>query len=262
MPDGVRWTRPGGGPTLWLEIPRSVPYEVLEPTSRAAASTSRMRARRSSATPHLHGFRLAYAYLSERRDAQRADDRRRRLACARPLSNASGDACRRLARACCVQLRACSDERLLRHHDRAAARADVESSPGMSVDEAIRLVPGLHVPDRKGVRDELVLDSNVSDVALDGAARRRHGVGHRRDRARPQRARAPDARVGRAADRARFARPARGHVGERVDRLEGQARLPRAQLPRRVLAVPRADARVLRQPRRCRRAISRSCARA
>ncbi|HEY6040346.1 MAG TPA: hypothetical protein VIV58_38945, partial [Kofleriaceae bacterium] len=38
--------------------------------------------------------------------------------------------------------------------------------PGMSADEAIRLVPGLHVPDRKGVRDELVLDTNVSDVAL------------------------------------------------------------------------------------------------
>ncbi|MEO8553784.1 MAG: hypothetical protein ABI678_27615 [Kofleriaceae bacterium] len=38
--------------------------------------------------------------------------------------------------------------------------------PGMSADEAMRLVPGLHVPDRKGVRDELVLDSNVSDVQL------------------------------------------------------------------------------------------------
>ena len=38
--------------------------------------------------------------------------------------------------------------------------------PGMSADEAIRLVPGLHMPDRKGVRDELVLDTNVSDVAL------------------------------------------------------------------------------------------------
>jgi len=38
--------------------------------------------------------------------------------------------------------------------------------PGMSADEAMRLVPGLHVPDRKGVRDELVLDSSVSDVQL------------------------------------------------------------------------------------------------
>ncbi len=38
--------------------------------------------------------------------------------------------------------------------------------PGMSADEAIRLVPGLHLPHRKGVRDELVLDTNVSDVQL------------------------------------------------------------------------------------------------
>ncbi|HEY0251822.1 MAG TPA: hypothetical protein VGC41_09865 [Kofleriaceae bacterium] len=38
--------------------------------------------------------------------------------------------------------------------------------PGMSADEAKRIVPGLHDPDRKGVRDELILDSNVSDVTL------------------------------------------------------------------------------------------------
>lgn len=38
--------------------------------------------------------------------------------------------------------------------------------PGMSVAEAKRLVPGLHEPEHKGVRDELILDSGVSDVAL------------------------------------------------------------------------------------------------
>lgn len=38
--------------------------------------------------------------------------------------------------------------------------------PGVSAEEAMRLVPGLHQPGRKGVRDELILDSNVSDVQL------------------------------------------------------------------------------------------------
>ena len=65
MPDGVRWTRPGGGPTLWLEIPRTVDYDALEAhlarrgvvVSNASAAFVGER--------HLHGFRLAYAYLSE-----------------------------------------------------------------------------------------------------------------------------------------------------------------------------------------------------
>jgi hypothetical protein len=38
--------------------------------------------------------------------------------------------------------------------------------PGMATTEAMRLVPGLHEPDRKGVRDELILDSGVGDVQL------------------------------------------------------------------------------------------------
>ena len=38
--------------------------------------------------------------------------------------------------------------------------------PGMSVAEARRLVPALHEPTHTGVRDELVLDSGVSDVKL------------------------------------------------------------------------------------------------
>jgi hypothetical protein len=38
--------------------------------------------------------------------------------------------------------------------------------PGMSAVDAQRLVPGLHEPPKQGVRDELVLDSGVSDVTL------------------------------------------------------------------------------------------------
>jgi hypothetical protein len=39
--------------------------------------------------------------------------------------------------------------------------------PGMSVAEAMRLVPGLREPDRKSIRDDLVLDSGASDVTLE-----------------------------------------------------------------------------------------------
>lgn len=39
-------------------------------------------------------------------------------------------------------------------------------APGMTIAEAKRLVPRLHEPKRMGVRDELVLDSGVSDVKL------------------------------------------------------------------------------------------------
>jgi DNA-binding transcriptional MocR family regulator len=65
MPDGVRWTRPGGGPTLWLELPRSVALPALE------AHLGRRGVHVSNASAaflgdaHLHGFRIAYAFLSE-----------------------------------------------------------------------------------------------------------------------------------------------------------------------------------------------------
>ena len=65
MPDGVRWTHPGGGPTLWLEIPRKVELAALE----AHLLRRGIHISNSSAAfvgpAHLHGFRIAYAYLGE-----------------------------------------------------------------------------------------------------------------------------------------------------------------------------------------------------
>jgi len=65
MPDGVRWTRPGGGPTLWLDVPRSIDLAALEAhlARRGIAITNASAA--FLGTPHLHGFRIAYAYLGE-----------------------------------------------------------------------------------------------------------------------------------------------------------------------------------------------------
>jgi DNA-binding transcriptional MocR family regulator len=65
MPDGVRWTRPGGGPTLWLELPRSVDLAALEAhLLRRGVHISNASAAFVGA-PTLNGFRIAYAYLPE-----------------------------------------------------------------------------------------------------------------------------------------------------------------------------------------------------
>jgi 2-aminoadipate transaminase len=65
MPDNVRWTRPGGGPTLWLEIPRTIELAALEAhLARRGVHISSSSAAFVGAE-HLHGFRIAYAYLPE-----------------------------------------------------------------------------------------------------------------------------------------------------------------------------------------------------
>jgi DNA-binding transcriptional MocR family regulator len=65
MPDGVRWTRPGGGPTLWLDVPRSVDLDALEAhLARRGVIISKTSAA-FLGDEHLHGFRVAYAYLNE-----------------------------------------------------------------------------------------------------------------------------------------------------------------------------------------------------
>ncbi len=62
MPPGVRWTRPGGGPTLWLELPRSI--ELLELERRLARREVWIDNRTAAflGVPHLHGFRIGFAW--------------------------------------------------------------------------------------------------------------------------------------------------------------------------------------------------------
>jgi DNA-binding transcriptional MocR family regulator len=61
----VRWTRPGGGPTLWLELPRPTDYPKIEAhLARRGVQVSNAAAAYIGA-PHLHGFRIGYAYLTE-----------------------------------------------------------------------------------------------------------------------------------------------------------------------------------------------------
>ncbi|HVV84118.1 MAG TPA: PLP-dependent aminotransferase family protein [Kofleriaceae bacterium] len=67
MPPGVRWTRPGGGPTLWLEVPRTIDLDELE---RRLARREVWIDNRTAAflgVPHLHGFRIGFAWLPSER---------------------------------------------------------------------------------------------------------------------------------------------------------------------------------------------------
>lgn len=62
LPEPVRWTLPGGGPLLWLELPRQLSVEsVIDDLAQRQIlvnpSTSSF-----SAAPHLHGFMIGYAF--------------------------------------------------------------------------------------------------------------------------------------------------------------------------------------------------------
>ncbi len=67
MPDGVRWTTPGGGPTLWLEVPKKISLERLRVRLQARGvnieSAADAFAGPFDGPPHLHGFRISYAFL-------------------------------------------------------------------------------------------------------------------------------------------------------------------------------------------------------
>lgn len=64
MPAEVRWTTPGGGPTLWLDLPRSI--DLVRLAERLAARDVLIEDAASQfhgADPvDLHGFRVSYAF--------------------------------------------------------------------------------------------------------------------------------------------------------------------------------------------------------
>ncbi len=65
MPDGVKWTTPGGGPTLWLEIPRAIDLAALEAHLARRNIVVSNKSAAFLGEPNLHGFRIAYAWLAE-----------------------------------------------------------------------------------------------------------------------------------------------------------------------------------------------------
>jgi len=64
MPEGVRWTAPGGGPLLWLECPAGLSLPALAARLRERSIVLELSDSAFFGTPHLHGFKLGYAFLS------------------------------------------------------------------------------------------------------------------------------------------------------------------------------------------------------
>jgi GntR family transcriptional regulator/MocR family aminotransferase len=61
MPSTARWTTPGGGPTLWLDLPRGT--DLVRLRARMAARGIHIEPGETNfiGTPHLCGFRIGYA---------------------------------------------------------------------------------------------------------------------------------------------------------------------------------------------------------
>ncbi|ETW98628.1 MAG: hypothetical protein ETSY2_42520, partial [Candidatus Entotheonella gemina] len=65
MPEGVHWTTPGGGPSLWIELPASVDRERLRDRLAQRQVTISLSDNAFFDRPHLSGFRLGYAMLPQ-----------------------------------------------------------------------------------------------------------------------------------------------------------------------------------------------------
>jgi DNA-binding transcriptional MocR family regulator len=61
MPRDVGWTTPGGGPTLWLEVPRAIDLAALRRALLSRNVEIEDTTPAFSDTAHLHGFRISYA---------------------------------------------------------------------------------------------------------------------------------------------------------------------------------------------------------
>lgn len=61
MPSSVRWTTPGGGPTLWLDVGPDLPLDTLRARMAARGIAIEPAGAHSIAPSHLHGFRVGYA---------------------------------------------------------------------------------------------------------------------------------------------------------------------------------------------------------
>lgn len=64
MPAEAKWTSPGGGPVLWLELPKAVDLDVLQDRLKEAGVVVQLAKDAYFEAPVRHGFKIGYAFLT------------------------------------------------------------------------------------------------------------------------------------------------------------------------------------------------------
>ncbi|OFZ12752.1 MAG: hypothetical protein A2X86_15685 [Bdellovibrionales bacterium GWA2_49_15] len=70
MPEEVKWTSPGGGPVLWLELPKKVNLEMLTVKLKDQGVLIQLSNNAFFGEPHSHGFKIGYAFSSQQEMAE------------------------------------------------------------------------------------------------------------------------------------------------------------------------------------------------
>lgn len=65
MPNDIKWTSPGGGPVLWLELPKQIDLRKLQERLKVAGVLIQLSNDAFFGIPHSHGFKIGYAFLSQ-----------------------------------------------------------------------------------------------------------------------------------------------------------------------------------------------------
>jgi GntR family transcriptional regulator/MocR family aminotransferase len=67
LPKGVRFSQPGGGPTLWVDLPTAVDVGELRAELLTHNIAIESTEKQFYGQPHLHGFRTSYAFFEPAR---------------------------------------------------------------------------------------------------------------------------------------------------------------------------------------------------